>query len=395
MIFSFYRNVRTSKAGRLRLPGGFTLLLVGISALGAGLALAREVAYGVGLGWDSIEYISVARNLLEGDGFTRFFGGVYKAFPPLYPVLLAAASLGVLDPHAVAGPVNAAIFGMTVFVAGRYLGSCLESRLLALWGAAALALAVPLTGIASQAMAEPAFILLSILALIQAGRFLSGGQRSALLWAAAFTALACLTRFMGVTVIAAVVMLLLFQRGVALPDKAKRIAAYSLIAAAPVCLWMLRTFLLTGTPTGYRGGVYYSLPEILDGTFDALGGHFVSVPLENVPLIGVVFIVPVLLGLGIAVVRNSLDEGAGRADMRPLYIFGGFALVYFIGLVAAMMLGGAWIGGQARYLTPMYIPLLIAGLLLMGRLLSRAGERKPQGTSGGLPVIRTFIRGGK
>ena len=114
-------------------PSRFTLLLAGIAVLGAALVLAREVTYGVSIGWDSVEYIGVARNLLAGDGFTRFFGGVYKAYPPLYPVLLAAGSLFLFDPRDVAGPLNAVIFGLTIFVAGRYLRLRLQSRFLVGW----------------------------------------------------------------------------------------------------------------------------------------------------------------------------------------------------------------------------------------------------------------------
>ena len=59
-----------------------------------------------------------------------------------------------------------------------------------------------------------------------------GGRAS--LIRAAFSALACLTRYMGASVILAVVPLLLAPR-----EKMKRIAIYTLITAAPVGLWML------------------------------------------------------------------------------------------------------------------------------------------------------------
>ena len=385
---------------RLR-PSGFTLLLTGIAVLGAALVLAREVTYGVSIGWDSVEYISVARSLLAGDGFTRFFGGVYKAYPPLYPVLLAAGSLFLFDPRDVAGPLNAVIFGLTILVAGRYLRLRLQSRFLVGWACLVIALAIPLTDIAAQALSETAFILLAILALIQADAFLSNGKRSALLWAAAFTALACLTRFMGVTVLAAIVLLLLCQRGVALPDKAKRIAVYALIAVTPVGLWILRTFLLTGTPSGNRGREFYSVPEILDGMLDVVVKQG-SLDLQFgdaafIPVVGLAGLAALALaaavGCAFVCARRQGDSWTNR---RSFYVFGGFGLVYLILLAVAMMLGNTWSGVQSRFLTPVYIPLLFAALFLIDQSWSYVRDRGQSATDSRLSATeRMHERGQK
>lgn len=128
---------------RLR-PGGLTLLLAAIAAMGAGLVLARGATYGPVLHYDSINYIAVARNLLAGEGFINFSGSDYTLWPPLYPLLLAAVSLGRFDPLNAAGPLNAAIFGLTIFVLGQYLRHRLQSRFLALWACVMIALSIPL-----------------------------------------------------------------------------------------------------------------------------------------------------------------------------------------------------------------------------------------------------------
>lgn len=241
-----------------RRPDGFTLLLAILGALGAALVLARQVNYGVGLGWDSINYIHVARSLLAGNGFIDLRGVIYHEFPPLYPLLLAGSGLGIFDPLTAAGPLNAAIFGLAVFAVGMYLRTRLKSRLLTLWCCLALPLAVPVLSEASYALSETSFILFSALALMQAERLLSRGDNSALIWAGAFTALAALSRYLGVTLVMAVVPLLALQRGVALPEKAPRIIIYTLIALAPLSLWLLRNQLLVGSLTGKRD---YPIPD--------------------------------------------------------------------------------------------------------------------------------------
>ena len=158
-----------------RRPDGFTLLLAGLGVLGAALVLAGEVSYGVGLNGDSVNYISVARSLLAGNGFTEFTGDVYHEWPPLYPLLLAGGSLGIFDPLTAAGPLNAGLFGLIIFVVGMYLRTRVESRLLTLWCCLAAALAWPLLDVARFAWSETAAILFSMLALMQSERLLSRG----------------------------------------------------------------------------------------------------------------------------------------------------------------------------------------------------------------------------
>lgn len=145
-------------------PDAFTLLLTALALLGAALILAREVGYGPGMHWDSIGYISIAWNLLEGNGFANLNrAGNYAIQPPLYPLLLTAASFGVFDPKDVAGPLNAAIFGLTIFFAGQYLRRRLQHPFLVIGACITLMLSIPLTRIAAYALSEPLFILFTIL----------------------------------------------------------------------------------------------------------------------------------------------------------------------------------------------------------------------------------------
>ena len=65
-----------------------------------------------------------------------------------------------------------------------------------------------------------------------------------------FTALACLTRYIGPALIFTVLPLLLFQRSIAPSEKLKRIGLYTAVSATPICLWLLRNFLLSGKAYG-------------------------------------------------------------------------------------------------------------------------------------------------
>ena len=374
-------------------PDRFTLTLAALALLGAALILARQVNYGVGIDLDSTIYISVARHLLEGEGFVQLTNKeLYVAWTPLYPLLLAAASLFVFDPLNVAGPLNAAIFGLTIAVAGHYLRQRIHSRFLILWACLAILLSIPLTSIAYTAMSEAPFILFVILSLLHTDYFLHQGKWSSLLWAAMFASLACLTRYIGPALIFTVLPLLLFQRNTALLVKVKHIAAYILISVFPIALWILRNSLLSGMPTGPRPPSDLTLPQILDRILNTLSRWvFLDLPLGEFHSFTVALTGIALLALAIAIggILRAQQKAAAWTDWRPFYLFGSFALVYLISLIGTFATT-VLAGNIDRYLSPMYIPLLFTAVFVMDRFLRAERQRKLLGTTA-LPFIRIIV----
>ena len=385
-------------------PDGLTLLIAATAALGIGLVLAREATYGASLSWDSLLYVAVAQNLLAGEGFVDPTGGPHTLWPPFYPLLLSGAGLGMLPPHDVIDPLNAVMFGATIFFVGQYLRHRIESRFLVVWACLTLALALPLSDLAASALAGSAFILLATLALIQADKFLDQSKVSSLILAAVFSALAWQTRHIGVTVPVFVGLLLLLQQGASLPQRAKRIGLFSLIAALPTALWLLRNYLAVGDLPGNRLPVDYSLSGILADVVNGLWGwthyhqpasvwmSFESLPLKITALTLLALTVAILIIAGWVYFREQREKRLSF-NRRPYYVFGGFALAYIPMLIAAIMLGNTGHGVEPRYLAPLYIPLLIAIVFALDGFLRHERERNLLSRADGLPVIRTFIRG--
>ncbi len=372
----------TASLPRFR-PDRFTLTAAAVAALGAVIVWGS----GAALSYDSAYYVSFARSLLAGEGLLNFRGHPDTRWPPLYPLLLAAASLGTFDPLAVAGPLNAVVFGLTVFVVGRYLRQRLESRFLAAWGCLATALAPPLTKWSSWAHSEPLFVLLTVLALIRTDRFLAEGRLRILVWAAVFSALAWQTRYVGGAVPAVVGLLLLHPgRGGASFSMARRtghVIAYSLIAAAPTALWFLRNFLVTGDLTSHGPPRGYPVWMMLGDVLDILW----SWAQTN----GTAALLP-FVGILVAVRWRRLSV----AGWDPLWVFGGFALTYLVLFIAAVsLLVDVYLdhGVAPRFLVPVHVPLLVAGAFVLDRVLVRERERPFLGSVGNLPVVRAAMRG--
>ena len=374
------------------LPGGHTLFLVAVAALGAALALAREVTHGPALHWDTINYLAVARNLLAGEGFLNYDGTPYTLWPPLYPLLLAAAGFGVLDPLQVVGPLNAGILGLTVFVVGRYLRRRLESRFLAAWAPVVLALSLPLTELAWWGLSETLFVLLATLALVGADDFLRGGRRSSSALAAVSASLALLTRYLGIGVVAVTALAVLFRTEDSRRTRARRFLMVGLVGVGPTALWLLRNLRLTGEFTGGQpppaGGLQ---PDLLS---DLLGGLASWTRFEwhspaLLPTLLLAALVAVFAARREAVRGPTGDRAAdGRSRWQPAALFGGFALAHAVALAASGFFAG--IDFQPRYLDVAYPAFVVAAVCALDRLLASERERRRLGEFAGRGLFRVF-----
>ena len=355
---------------RLPRPDGLALAIVAIALLGAGLVLAREAVQGVALHRDSVEYVGTARGLLAGDGFARLNGHVYDAWAPLYPMLLAAASFGALDPLDVAGPLNAIAFGLTVCVVGHWMRRRLSSRLLVVWACLAVALAVPLSRVASAALSEAPFILLATLALFHADAFLRDGKRPALMWAVAFTALACLMRYLGLPLIPAIALLLFARGGGPFPQRARLALGWALAAAIPVALWMLRNVAITGNPAGGRvPGA--SLAQAAHGGLVDMSRWWVPEPLEPPEGAALVLTGAFLAALALVALAGFRRQPRASGWFAAVHVLAVYTFVYVLLFWASSSVVRA--GGSLRYYLPVYVPLVVMAALACDRFVASGG----------------------
>ena len=365
----------------MRFPDRSDAFLALLSATGAALVLLQQSGHGVVLDWDSVNYIGTATNLASGNGFARFDGLPYKTFPPLYPAMLAAASLFVFDPLAVAGPLNALLFGATIFVTGRWMRRRLESRALGWVGCLAVAFSAPGIWIAGWAMTETAFVLLMTLCLIKTDESIRAAEqarsRRCLTWAAVFCALACLCRFSGVALVPVVTAMVASRRDVAPSERLKRSASFVVVSCLPVCAWLVRNRVVASTWAGPRGGYgRQSLTDVLGQVADLVRG------VES--YIGWW---PVLLGLGlVAGVLATASLGlaapghrtAGRHQRRAAAAFialcGGYGLAQLVLLIPSVMWGVIH-ELKARYFVPVHMSFLLAALAALD-LAASSGNRR-------------------
>jgi hypothetical protein len=210
--------------------------------------------YGAGLSPDSAIYLAAARHWMAGRGVLDLSGRPLVLQPPLYPVALALAATTMrTDPLAIAGGMNAILFGLIVYLAGLvFFQQCAGSPVLAILGTFLVGLSKPLFEMAVMAWSEPLFIALVVAWLALNARFMGRPTNLGVVALAVVTAAACLTRYVGVA--------LLFCGVITVGSSARRagrspaafVTGYVCLSATPLALWLLRNHHLTGTLAGPR-----------------------------------------------------------------------------------------------------------------------------------------------
>ena len=361
--------------------GKYLLLLIALGALAALLMLLRQINYGIGLEPDSIGYLSAARNLAAGKGLVMASGWPLAIWAPLFPVLAAIPGFLGLDALPAASLVNAGAIGGLVFVAGWRLRRSCGATLPALWGTLAVMLSVPINRQGYQAVSEPVFLLFTMLALVQAERFLDDGRRAALVWAGVFTALACLTRYIGIAIIVTVVLLLLLNSD-RLTEKAKNVALYAVIPVAALSAWMIRNLLLTGFLTGDRPLAERTLAQNLSAAAEVLASWLLPGAWSDwnsffAILLALLVLAPAV-GAGILAVRYYRKHGRLSG---VLTVPTAFMLIYIALLVVS---GSVTLLAKLdhRLMSPAYMPLIFTVAGVGAWLLRRNSSALASGYAG-------------
>ena len=365
----------------------FTILLLALGGLGAALVLLRGTTFGAGLEIDSSLYVAGARNLVAGNGLVSATRAVYLDGAPLFPLALALfGALFSMDPADAAGYLNAAAFGLTIFVATTWLRSRVRSRFLLVWAGCVCALSMRLANISATAMTEPLFILFTTLSLFALDRFLDAERRWYLFAAAGCAALALSTRYAGAPLVAASLLMLLWQGGLQLSARVRNTAIYCIVAVAPVGVWIARNLLVGGMPFGGHyptsllpvrsfantvdefirwifGEIGFGyLNGLLSNLSDAIGGRVSADP----------FVIRTVLATGVLL---GFTAGVGRALGRirsPRQVGGIVVPAVFISAYlafCAVIFPINDIHVYWRFLTPMYVPMLAVAVLVLNEFL--------------------------
>ncbi len=159
---------------------------------------------GIGISPDSVVYLSTARNIHFNGSFADFDNKPLVIFPVLYPLFLSMVMFFTkLDPISYAPILNPFLFAFAIYICGRMMERFVNhSRWYQQIALVSLTLSPCLLEIYSMLWSETIFVFLLLFFIILLSRYLKSPSLKNLFLVGLVTALACITRYAGITLIA-------------------------------------------------------------------------------------------------------------------------------------------------------------------------------------------------
>ena len=319
------------------------------------LVISMTSRFGIGISPDSACYISIAENVVAGNGYAIYDLQPAVAWPPLYPTALAVAGLFDIDYSLWARILNVLLAGGIVLLTSLWLLNNFGLSLLSLVGISGTMFSSALLGVAKFAWTEPMFNLLVLSFLLVAIRAGQKPERKDILLLSILAALATMTRYMGITLIG-FYFLWLWVSG--LPSKTK--LKYSLIfgglSLAPLVIWLIRNYAITSTLSGHRASSDVPVLKNILYTLDTFSSWLFATD-SYVELRIVIFsllLVPFFIFL-LKTIKNSALSDKIKIKLKAS---GLFALIYILYLIIASSIV-AFDRIDYRLLSPVYVPILL------------------------------------
>jgi len=360
-------------------------VVVLLALAGIGLVLVSTAKYGAGITSLSSAYLDVASNLARGKGFVFHTGEPMVLWPPLYSLLLALVGYVTgLDPATFAHVVNAVLFALVICLSANLFRTAFrQNATYGLLGIGAVLFSVPLSLVYATAWSECLFIPLTLIFLVFAQRYWNCHGMWSLVVMTLSTALACLTRYVGVALVPVGLVAIVFASGTKLKTRLPRAVAFVTLSLAPLGLWLVRNYETAGTLTGVRGAAASSVAASAVATAGTMVSWYTF---------GLVSELVVLAWLAVLTVR-VLSSGAPTrrliGSLRAVFVDRLPVVLLLASYITVVLVtSGATELDQIddRLLSPVYIPVTLL-LLEVGSLLFGPTQRRTAAFVGGVPSV--------
>jgi len=310
---------------------------------------------GVGLSPDSIMYASTATNIQAHGSLMTFNKTPLVFFPVFYPFFLGVVQFfSRVDPITAGATINSFLFAAVIFTSGWIMSKFITHSIIYKWLILiAIILSPGLLEIYTFLWSETLFILELMLFIVAYHRYMQTHTTKWLLIIAIISAISCITRYAGVTVIGTGGLLLLLDNELPIRKKVWHVLAFGFISISLLVGNLIMNSIATGLSTGTREpsitpfvkNLYYCGTVFCDWAALSASAYPYAVLLASV----------ILLGLIGVLVWKTLTGRINRYENIVIM----FAVVYGLFIVISASIS-RYERINSRLLAPMFIPLLIA-----------------------------------
>ncbi|WP_299699872.1 hypothetical protein [uncultured Pontibacter sp.] len=234
------------------LEKGFSKFLIPILTIAATLYIIGIAKYGLGLTSDSISYWASAESLyLNKNLYLPFRREYLSDWPPFFSIILSTGyflkSEYIFSYY---GFLNAAIYILVVYNFSKLAFRLTESKLLCVLSTIVLIISPPVYKTFSYLWSEPAFILITLLFIINLNQYVTHQARRFFYLSLILASLSALTRYVGVINLALAGLIILFFTNGNQLAKFKKCIVFVALSSFPLILWLFRNYAINSTLTG-------------------------------------------------------------------------------------------------------------------------------------------------
>ena len=344
----------------------FTTYLPLLVLMGIGMFLVwYGTVWGAGLISDSFQYTASARNLVAGNGFSLPYGNgelePMTKYPPMFSVLLAGFELLGIKALLAARVANIVLFGVNVILVFLCTQKLTRSHAFSLFAALLFSISAVLLEVHSWALSEPLYICLGLAAILSLQHYFEESKLSQLILASVFVSLAFLTRYVGLSLVVSVALVMLINSARRFRD----LLLFGSIATLPMVLWTLRGFLLTQTLNDRVISFHPLTKKNIASAADVVYGWFfpstfvqgeekLLLALTAIAVVLILFLIRKFYKLSVLDLVKDPDPRKKIVLLHLLY-----ASFYMLMIIASKTWLDADIGLSDRILSPMLVSLLI------------------------------------
>ena len=326
---------------------------VACAALLGAAVVSRLNARGLALTPDSFRYLGMAHTLVDGHGYARPFGS------PGLPAETGFAGVSVLR---WAAWINAAAFAALIVLVAAMVYDLSRSALATVLGAALTLTFVPLLDLSVHVWSEPTYLVWQVLALWMLARYNARGARTDLVIAGVAASLGALTRYAGLALLPAGLIVLLATRRRPLRARLVDCATYAAITAIPLGLWLARNVLVASSATGRTVSYRQLHSERLHRAWITVSGWGDTLRLGSpVGLWWLAALLAVALAAGVLWYRSfdGLRNDAGWGLVVSLV----FLVVYAVFLWVSVAVAARGVHLTGRILSPLMLGMILVVMM--------------------------------
>jgi len=345
----------------------FAFLIILGTAVAAGMALmVHATRQGIGVITDSTTYISVARSLLRGTGFTQATGVPLTHYPPLYPALLALSGLFGGDLLAGAKWLHHFLYAANILMVGVLVYRGTRGSLMATTIALLFVLASGhFLYYHVMTLSEAPFLFFTLGGLVLINEYLYHNRLYMLVGASVVIGLACLTRYVGVSLIVVLFVTVVLLDQSDLRRKITNIAILVSIYSMPLVLWIIRNIMISDTLVNRRITFHPMSLDQIEGAVNTISAWF-CIP-QSFNVANNLLILLIIIAIALILLFKMAKRFGFYSDLNRIPLLSMIFLFLYTGtLVLSIFFVEANLPFDNRILFPFHIVLMI-GLVTLVR----------------------------